>query len=106
MVAFSWVVWVLPEDMLWNDDTKLRLRGDGMRHINTECGVADWNECWIARADNENGAGDDALLSKCAHMELTAFLIWAAPLVEIGDFAALVLFSYVSVRSVQSPKRG
>ena len=91
--------------MLWNDDTKLRLRGDGMRHIYTEYGVSDWNGCWRARAEGEKCAGDDALLSKCAHIELTAFLIWTAPLVEIGAFAALGLFSHVRVRSVQSPGR-
>jgi len=105
VVAFCWVVWVFSEDMLWNDDTKLRLRGGWMRHIYTEYGVADWDECLVARADDENGAGDDALLSKCAHIELTAFLIWAAPLVEIGAFAALGLFSYVRAWSVQSPGR-
>ena len=41
VVAFCWIVWATSEDMLWKDDTKLRLRGDGMRHIYTEYGVAD-----------------------------------------------------------------
>jgi len=76
-----------------------------MRQIYTDYGVADRNERWIARADDENRSGNDALLSECAHLEPTAFLVWAAPLFEMGAFAALGLLSCVRVRSVQSLRR-
>jgi len=53
-----------------------------VRHIYTDYGVADWNERWIARADDENGAEDDAVQSD---IERTAFLVAFAALSLVSE---------------------
>jgi hypothetical protein len=99
MALVAWAFWVFSEDMKWGDATKEKMRVH-MKDagIFERYDLNDWNDC-VKERDLKNG--DKQVLSYCARIELTGFLIYAAPLIEFCVHSALGLFCVMRLRILE-----